>query len=60
MSRDFESKLNPMINYITKCKPLNTVMGHAINNIKTKISKLDPGLKEEEVKFNTKKSVKKF
>lgn len=44
-----DQKLKPMIDYITKCRPMSTSMRNAIKHIKFKIHHLDPKLKEEEV-----------
>eukprot|EP00761_Pharyngomonas_kirbyi_P014329 gb/GECH01014359.1/.p1 GENE.gb/GECH01014359.1/~~gb/GECH01014359.1/.p1 ORF type:complete len:420 (+),score=108.84 gb/GECH01014359.1/:1-1260(+) len=50
MSRDFDSKLKPLINFIKKCRPMSVSMGNAIKYFKVKVHKLDPTLSEDKAK----------
>lgn len=40
LSKDFESKLKPNINFLTKCRPLSISMGNAIKEMKQIVSHL--------------------
>lgn len=50
LSRDFLKKLEPMIDYLTDCRPLSISMGNALNNLKIQIGHLTPSWSEKEQK----------
>lgn len=51
MNRHLDQKLRPMIDYLTKCRPLSVSMGNAIDFVKLKIHQLDPQLPDDKVYF---------
>jgi len=48
LARDFLKKLEPMIDYLTQCRPLSISMGNALNYLKMQIGHLSPTLSEKE------------
>eukprot|EP01027_Heterolobosea_sp_BB2_P016451 GEZU01023434.1.p1 GENE.GEZU01023434.1~~GEZU01023434.1.p1 ORF type:complete len:516 (+),score=156.75 GEZU01023434.1:395-1942(+) len=50
MSRDFDAKLKPQIQFIKKCRPMSISMGNAIKYFKVQVHKLTPDLPESEAK----------